>query len=294
MSKSCYLFTKTPPCFIQLGRFGDLIILLPAFKAIYERTGLKPIVAIGTDYASLADGVSYVNWWPMPLQWWQGIPAARREAERYFHDVVVPQWWNDSGGDHEGLGQKLGTGGVVLQCHGHEWGVDIAKWPNYMASMWDRAGFTREEMLKLPLVFDKRDPVREEALARSTLHGKKPFLLYNFKGISSPFAFTPEITSLMRKFSATFTLVDLGAIHATRIYDLLGLYDRAFALVTSDTSTLHLAMGAKLPYIAFTVDGWSGSTPRGNCQLQLGYNSIMTNLSKVEATLSQWAQEGIK
>jgi hypothetical protein len=289
MKDICFMLPKAPPCYVQLGRYGDLILLFPAFFEVYRRTGLKPIVMVSNEYASVFDGISYAVPWVVPYNWWQGIPAARHEAQLYYRNVIVPQFWNDRD-SHEEIGGKVSNGAVVLQCHGFQWGVNIGKWPNFMSSMWDRAGFTKEEMMTLPLFFDRRDKGREEALAKSVSTWKRPVLLYNFRGVSSPFAFEPEITRILQTHRNVFEPVDLGRVRAERIYDLLGLYDRAAGILTSDTATLHLAHASKTPYIAFTVDGWSGSYPRGNCQFSTGYNSVPSRFSEINNVITKWEQ----
>jgi hypothetical protein len=156
MKDACWMIPPTQaPCFIQLGRFGDLILLFPAFKAIYDRTGHKPIVMVSTEYASVFDGILYAKPFPVHWHWWQGIPEARRLAEEQFGGAIIPQWWHEPPKDN--LLDQQQRGGTVLQCHGHEWGINVERWPNFMTSMWERAGFTAEEMRTLPLVFDLRD-----------------------------------------------------------------------------------------------------------------------------------------
>lgn len=279
-----------PPCFILLGRHGDLIQMLPAFKAVFDRTGMKPVVLVSTEYANTLGGASYVAPHALQLHWYQGMPVARRIAEEGMGGGVCVQWWLDDP-SRISLMEQVTKGGLVLQSHGHEWGVDVKRWPDYGTSMWDRAGFTPDEMMSLPLVFDRRNPGRELELAKKVLPNNptKPVILYNFAGISSPFMFAPEVINTLLKFRRDFHLVDLARVQGYRLYDLLGLYDRAQALLTSDTATLHLALGApRMPYIAFTVDGWTASRPKGNCVLQMGYNSTPNRLGEVEAVLASW------
>jgi len=64
--------------------------------------------------------------------------------------------------------------------------------------------------------------------------------------------------------------------------------DHAIGTITTDTATLHLAHGCPRPYIALTVDGWSTSTPRGNCKLEVKYSRFMTSLSAIVNTVESW------
>lgn len=280
-----------PPCFIQLGRFGDLILLFPAFKAVYDRTGHKPIVIVSTDYASVLEGISYVERVPVHWHWYQGIPQARNLAQEQFGGAIIPQWWQVDPKDNI-LEQQV-RGATVLQCHGHEWGVDLHRWPNFMTSMWERAGFTAEEMRTLPLVIDQRDGVRERRLIDAAMKGSggKPMLLFNFFGHSSPFAWVPECMHVINRFRDRLHIVDMTRIKAHRIYDLLGLFDHAAGLITIDTATLHLAAGSKVPYVAYTRADWSSSVPKGNCVLEIKYRDeeVKGRMHELEQTLERWA-----
>jgi hypothetical protein len=292
MKDACWMIPPTQaPCFIQLGRFGDLILLFPAFKAIYDRTGHKPIVMVSTEYASVFDGILYAKPFPVHWHWWQGIPEARRLAEEQFGGAIIPQWWHESPKDN--LLDQQQRGGTVLQCHGHEWGINVERWPNFMTSMWERAGFTAEEMRTLPLVFDLRDLGRERLL-RESVHSRqgKPLLLVNFSGHSSPFAWVPEVMRAVNQFQHQFNIVDIGRLKAQRIYDLLGLFDAAAGLITIDTATLHLAAGSAVPYIAYTRADWSASVPKGNCVLEIKYRDeeVKGRMGEVVRVLETWAQ----
>jgi ADP-heptose:LPS heptosyltransferase len=75
-------------------------------------------------------------------------------------------------------------------------------------------------------------------------------------------------------------IVNLAAIKAERLYDLLGLYDHAVGLVTSDTATLHLAAASKVPYIALLNNGGAGSIPKGNCILSIRYSNFRNELGR--------------
>ena len=280
-----------PPCFIQLGRYGDIILLLPAFQLIHQRIGLKPRVVVSTQYKSVLGGVSYVEPVPVDYDWWQGIPKARELAEQMFGGAIVPQWWNDP--DHAPLSELAYQGGIVLQCHGREWGIDVNKWPNFMASMWDRAGFTVDEMRTTPLLFDRRNADRERKLFE--LYGprsKKPMLLVNFTGHSSPFGPVPEVMAQLNYLREHLHIVDLGKVWADKIYDLLGLYDRAIGMITSDTATLHLAAASKIPYIAYTVNGWCSSTPKGNVAVEIKYGDALKRIGEVAPLVQRWIEYG--
>jgi ADP-heptose:LPS heptosyltransferase len=82
--------------------------------------------------------------------------------------------------------------------------------------------------------------------------------------------------------------VDIGHVSAHRIFDLLGLYDRAAGLITADTATAHLAVGSKVPAIWFTIPDWRGSVPRGNCVWHCTYAEILGKIEEIMAVVESW------
>lgn len=287
MSRCWFMQPHEPVVHCLLGRHGDLIQMCPAWREIHRRTGTKPIVIVSSEYASTLEGVSYVQADPINGHWWQGMPKARVYAEAKYGGSTLVQWWLEK----TPVPPEF-RGPTVLQCFAHNWGINLERWPTYGHSMWERAGFPDErDMLTLPLVFDQRSGPRELSLVNlfyAPLNRKKPLLLFNFSGVSSPFGFLPELWPVIQKFAHRFTLLDLGKIKAQRVFDLLGLYDMAAGLLTIDTATLHLAPASKVPYIAFTVDAWTRSVPKGNCVLNIPYNSTPRRLHEIAAVLERW------
>lgn len=253
--------------FIQLGRSGDLILLLPAFMEIFKSTGTRPTVFVSEEYAGVLDGVSYVMPRPIRCHWYNGMPEALRIS----------------------TAECNGMAATVLQCHGRDWGVDMKRWPNFMASMWDRAGFGIESMRRIPVVFDQRNPVREQQLVAGRT-SDKPLVLFNFKGVSSPFPFVAQVRNAIGRFHGRIRPVDLGNVRAHRVYDLLGLFDAARLLITIDTATLHLAAASTVPHIAFIVDGWCGSVPKGNCKLAVRYSETIARMDEIESAIESAIQ----
>lgn len=276
-------FLKPPLVHVILGRHGDLIQMLPAWCELHRRTGQRTIVVVSEDYAATLDGASYIEPHPVPFDY-TDVPKARAYAEATWGGCVVLPWWLDTKPVPPGY-----HGPTKLTCNGRSFSIDRRRWPSYAHSLWERAGFKAErDMLNLPLVFDRRSPEREASLL-AAVRRTRPLLLYNFTGVSSPFGYVPELWPLLQRAAKTFTLVDLGTIKAARIYDLLGLYDVAAGLLTCDTATLHLAPASPVPYIAFTQNGWLGSTPKGNCKLVVRYADTLRRLPDVRAVLENWA-----
>jgi len=205
--------------------------MLPCFYEIYKRTGFSPVAITSSEYTSIYEGTSYVTPYPMNANWWMMVPQAKKIANELFGGGSVVQFWQLPPEKGDEIGAN-GNAFTTLQCHGNEHGVNMALDPDYGTSMARRCGFSRDEWIRLPLVFDRRNTVREQTLIRNVIGAdKRKVLLYNFNGISSPFPFMPEVVNaLTSRFSKDFKFVDIGKIQATRIFDLLGLYDRAAGL----------------------------------------------------------------
>lgn len=293
MPQSCWFIPMAAPVFCLLGRYGDLIQLMPAFAALRERFGSPPTVVVSDEYSSVFDGVSYAKPYVLHTHWWTGLQQAKEVAESLAGDTICPAFWQDFSAPE--FKPSAFKGGMVLQSHGRSFGVNINFDPDYGTSMWRRAGFTRADMMRLPLVFDRRSPEREEELYRTAIGSdKRPVLLYNFVGISSPFGYTPEVINpIMHRFGRALKLVDLGKMRAKRIYDMVGLMDRAIGLITTDTATLHLAAASNTPYVAFTVNGWTSSVPKGNCVLEIKYSEGSRRVGDVLKMIELWSQANV-
>lgn len=246
------------------------MIMLPAFRAVADQLGKPPICMVSVPYASIFDGVSYVRPWVVNVHWWGGIGEARRVAERKgFHPVVV-KWWDEPGATPPPPpdGAKL----IKVKIRGEIRQIAENEWDSYQASQWRYAGFSVADMMNWPLVFDRRNPQREEALAKRVFKTGKPKLLAALSSDgTSPFWHRDDILSVLRVEFPGHEIIDIASVRAFRIFDLLGIYDRAAGLVTSDTATLHLAPASPIPYVAFINDGGSGSIPRGNCVASIRY-----------------------
>lgn len=253
-----------PKAFLQMGRYGDIILLLPAFHEWSKRTGFNTKVITSEEHASVFEGVSYIDAIPLAFHWFHELNKARQWAEINF------------------------PGCVTTQLHGANWGATPDDQPSYSWTMWKRTGLL-EEYAKLPLIFDKRDANRERALLDRVNRRKMPMLLVNFAGITSPFAPVPEVMNALEVFRGQFTVVNLSDLRAYRIYDLIGLMDNAIGLLTIDTSTLHLAAASSTPFIAFCRDdGQSGSIPKGNCALKVPYSRTLDMIPAIIETVRLW------
>lgn len=262
-------------CFIHLGKWGDIIIMLPVFKAVAEQLGKPVIVAVSDYYQNIFDGVSYVEPWVMDLHWWKGVGTATKAARDAGLDPIVVKWWDDPNGVPP---MTLESGkNITLTVHGKPFHIAAREWDSFQSSQWRYAGFTIQQMMAWPPVFDRRNAQRERELAMRWIRPNMPNLLVNLSQQgSSPFKESGQVMALL--VGMGFNLIDLSRIRSERIYDLLGLYDRAAGLVTSDTATLHLAPASNIPYVAFVNNGGSGSVPKGNCILSIRYGQFDKNM----------------
>lgn len=255
------------PVFVQPGRYGDLILLLPAFRLWSIMCGKAVRVFTAMEFASVLEGASYVEPYPLSLHW-MGDTYRFVEIAKKMHPWVI-----------------------CTQLHGQGLNCVPDSFPSFSMTMWNRTGL-RQLYHTLPLIFDRRNLEREAALAKRLGIGltNKPVLAYNLEGDTSPLPRKELLHSAMiDRLREKFHLINLGPVRATRIYDILGLYDRAAVLVTIDTATLHLAPASKVPYIALTRDdgsGQSGSIPKGNCVLKVGYSQMPNQLNNIIDTIN--------
>lgn len=240
----------------MLGRSGDILNALPIAYHIFQTTAEKPFFMSSKEYASLLDGCSYLT----PLVFngpFEDIKRAYSQLEGKYDQILVPQ------------------------VYGRDWECQKIH-DSFCKDGWQNSGLI-DLFGKVPLVFDRRDSKREAFLKARWI--KSPTILLNFSGQSSPF---PQGEIIRRELEMSWGLmcniVDLSKIRAHKLYDLLGLYDAADILITSDTATLHLAQGSNIPSIQFIVDRptmWHGSTPKGNCIFSCRYEESVKNLPAI-------------
>jgi hypothetical protein len=252
-----------PPAFVQLGRFGDLLLLLPAWKAWADLVG-APIHVVSTqEFGTVLEGASYVAPTLLNINWQTGIRTAMEKASELSPHVVV------------------------TQLHGANWRPPQPdSLASYSLTMWKRTGFLRY-YAELPLVMDQRHPGRETLLARRWVRTKRPLILVNLDGWTSPIGRDRKqaLGALLDALPGVEVL-HLDRARAVRVYDQLALMDIAAGLLTCDTMPLHLVSASAVPYVALVRDdGQSGSIPKGNCVLRVGYSEIAQRLPEIERAL---------
>lgn len=248
--------------FIQLGRAGDIILLMPAMKFLYETTGVRPRLIVAEENANILEGVSYVESMPLRLHWWFGMAEAIAYANKHFGGVTV------------------------IQCHADRWTHPDNDKSTFMQATHRRTGVPSSLFHTLPMVFDRRSPKREQEAIPNT--NGKPYIAINTSGFSSPFPYVVELMNSLHPLRSTIAIVDLAKVKLPRIYDLLGIFDHALGTIHIDTATLHLAQASPKPYIGFTRGGWASATPRGNCVLTMDYAQYPRKIADVVKTVTSW------
>src|SRR5689334_16414276 len=111
---------QSHPVTVMLGKTGDLISILPALKSMHDATGEKPKVVVSEQYASVLEGVLYVEPLVTRFQWPRGTGPAREFAEREYGKTIVPQFWQDQTQRNDIPTGKLS----LLMADGVRWSID--------------------------------------------------------------------------------------------------------------------------------------------------------------------------
>ena len=212
--------------FILLGRNGDLLNLLPLLRWYSRRDQERPRFMVAKEFAPLLDGVSYVE----PVIWSYDWRDARLA-------------WQMAHGDP--------LNGEVINCTVYARDYQcrrLAK--NFEREAWFNAG-ADIPWGTMPLEFDRRDPAREARLIDSFELSGRPLLLTSFSGTSAPFMRAAQLSEKLAERFPDFEIVDLSRVRAERLFDFIGLFEIATALVCTDSAPLHLAMAVpRLPVAA--------------------------------------------
>lgn len=241
---------------LSLGRYGDIISQLPAAYAS-SQSGARDTFIVSHQFADLFDGIGYCDF------------------KRYS-------------GTSDGLSEAISLASNmpdlrVAQVHRNP---DQSRLEQNYALEGYRLGKFKDRWRKHPLVFDRRDVSRERKLVGAVVESDK-FILVNGRGDSSPFAHSQQLISGLRSRFPSHQIVDISNLRAEKIFDLLGLMDKADCLVTIDTSTLWLANASLCPVVTLINNGWYGSPPPVNSVAHFRYSDFQIDLlcDKVEKTL---------
>lgn len=229
--------------YILLGRAGDVINFLPLLKHENDQ-GKRPALMTTSPFHEILDGCSYSD-----VLIYNGHPA-------------------DITGAVEAA-KKLSSDVRVVQVAGPESEIKKHSFIKAQTDSWAKEQYRLAGHYELfkehpPLIFDKRDAARELALMPDEMIAKKPIILVATGGVSSPFKYRKLLMKLLElRFKRPWAIVDIGKMKAHRLYDLIGLMERAKFLVATDSAVLHLARAVpSLPVLALVNDRpslWNGS-----------------------------------
>jgi predicted GH43/DUF377 family glycosyl hydrolase len=215
--------------FIQLGKIGDILSILPILKLEHFGTPIPLVVA--KEFASLLDGVSYVE----PVIWKgdvSDVAGAVLFAKKRYSQVVVLQTF----------------GNIPVQHTA----------PSFQHDQWRRAdvlSYFESQTLSI----DRRAEEREQALLTKLGITNQPYIVFGDHSISSPFFQKEELAAMLKAEFPNHRIIRLSEVRAERIYDLLALFHKAAALVTVETAHLHLSRASNVPTYALAASGWRGS-----------------------------------
>lgn len=252
--------TLAKTAFCLLARNGDIINSLAMARYLHNLDGEKPLWFVHRQYLAVLKGASYVE--PVPVV-----------MDLHRVDLAIR------------MAKTKATRVINATSHGKFYKGSRDQSYNFKA--WDDNGFGDHfhDLKGWPLQFDNRDPEREATLISQFITGDRPVLLLSLaKAKSSPFPHHALFEErIRRKWAKVFQIVDLQTVHCSRIYDLLGIMDRARVLITADTATLHLATAAPtLKTICLTNDHpFLASRPRYEPIYQTSYSQALANLERV-------------
>lgn len=249
--------TKT---WIQLGKYGDICNILPLLHHDAQN-GPRPRLMVAAEYAPILEGVSYVE----PLIF---------EGPHYEIANAVEQ--------AKPLGPWICTqvNGPINEVKAFVYEparMETARTTSFAKEQWRVADRLGEWINGYPLVFDRRVPDREAALLqRVTKKKKTPFVLVHADGVSSPFPYKELLLELVKYCG--FSVIDLGQVKADRIFDLIGLFELAHCLITTDSALMHLAQACpSMPVLALANDKpllWNGSPWRPSHEWYCRYSDF--------------------
>src|SRR5881394_154449 len=255
--------------YIALGRFGDVLNILPLLRA-EEQRGNRCGLMVAREFSSVLEGVNYVE--PHIYEGpYHEVGKACEQAKTINGEWCCTQ-------------VNCSTEAVVEYVYGPA-KQQTAVTTSFQKESWRVAGKLAEWDGQPDLLFDKRSKARENKLVDEWARGKTKTVLLSLGGVTSPFPYANVVRELVRaKFPRNkWTVVDLAEVKAERIYDLLGLYERAHCLIATDSAPLHLARAVPgLPVLAFANDKpllWNGSPWRPNHTFYCRYSDFIERIS---------------
>lgn len=234
------------------GKIGDVLNAAPLCKLAADR-GQKAGMMVAREFSDLLDGFSYIEKVVYDGPYYE-VEKALEQAKAICPDAISVQTNGPVDEVRKSTYEPAGQSNAVTDSFNRE------AWHLAKELQWWGA---------VPLVIDKRDTAREEALLPKNWRRaglKKKICLLSLQSMSSPFPYAALVKEMLTLKFPKFHFIDLAEIRAERFYDLLGLYEIAHCLVTVDTGHLHLAAATpKLPVMALVQDEptyWFGTAWR--------------------------------
>ncbi len=251
--------------YLQLGRGGDVLNILPLCWRDYTATGKRPAVVVSQPYASIFDGTGYVDCIPVSNRFEDVLgawPLAEKAAKERNARLVCTQIY----------GEGLATAETCSSFMRESW----AQCPG--APAWG----------SLPLIFDRRNKAREQWVRKILLQNStgKPYVVLALDGKSSPFGHSRDLVRMLtRTLGRDFDFVNVSAFLAPRFFDVLGVLEGAHCLVAVDSGILHLAHAVPtLPVVAFITrepTKWHGSPWRPQHVARFYYDEMPDRMRDV-------------
>lgn len=240
--------------YLQLGRTGDILSILPLLHADFRSTGIKSKLLVAREFAPVLDGCSYID--PVVFDGdYRDLEGAVTLARTLSNEVIVTSLHGTSDAVARHAYAQVGATGRVTS--------------NFQKEAWNLAGRSHLWDLNLPLVFDRRSPERERQLLDANgfkKQNKKPVMLLAVDGgVTAPFTHAALLKDYVHsKFGKDYRVIDLPMVAKPdgRIYDLLAVMENAALLITIDSMPLHLAWAVRsLPVFALTNDRDAAGNP---------------------------------
>lgn len=266
MKGACFQAGDVLDTFLLLGRYGDIINILPILKYQSDLIGHPVSLIVCERFANVLDAVSYAKAIPVPFDPWHGLPEAIE--------------WAD----------KNHPGAMCLQPNCAKFTIKKAT-RHFDLEPYALMGLLKEAN-ELPVVFDERNTGREaELIDLVRLGNDKPILLVNLDGISNSFsdgAFLME--TLKKEWGSKLNIVNTSDHLDYPIFFLIALMEIAIGMVTIDTATAHLSRATDVKFIFLYKDSlpeWATSSTKKGCVLSVPYSQVRSMMPQINATIGR-------
>lgn len=223
-------------CFVQLGRFGDILNILPLMQHVSKTD--KPVLMAHKDFAEVAQDLPYVDVDVWNGGSWSDLSTAVEDAKEKYVKVSV------------------------CQIHGDRHQLQRTT-PSFCIESWKQAGF-ENEFGRHGLFLQERAPLLEFR-----------DVLISCGGTSSPFQFRSELVNLVKGSELNMLdISDLKAERLSHLLDLYERASILITTDTATLHLAQASDIPVVALIADTPTLWHGSTPKGRCVLSMRYSEF--------------------